>query len=189
MKGVSLMRTGWFKIYRQIENEDWYRKKPFDEAHAFLDLNLIAAYKTSSGVKRGDITISIRKMADRWGWSRGKVERFLHKLAKNGYIVEKRATFRATFRDKNEPGFSFCLSQKPYMREPLSEPLSETKTGPFIRNKDDINQSSLIEKEKTESQNAQALEAERLAQEERNEADDDDEDYVWSYYTEDGELK
>ena len=187
------MRTGWFKIYRQIENEDWYRKKPFDEAHAFLDLNLIAAYKSSEGVNRGDITISLRKLSERWGWSRDKITHFLLILAKNGYVkkrvIEYPTSFPAKNRPKNPPAFCFYLSQKPKSDRPPFRPDFKPKTSPFIRNKDDINQSSLIEKEKTESQNAQALEAERLAQEERNEADDDDEDYVWSYYTEDGELK
>ena len=79
----------WIKLYRQILNHDLYNIKPFDRLHAWIDLLLLAEFKTKRKLwrgsmtefKKGDVNLSIKKLADRWGWSRGKVERFLNNLS------------------------------------------------------------------------------------------------------------
>ena len=79
----------WIKLYRSLLNNDIYLIKPFDRLHAWIDLLLLAENKTHKKLwrgkltefKRGDVNLSIERLAERWGWSRGKVERFLINLS------------------------------------------------------------------------------------------------------------
>lgn len=79
----------WIKLYRSLLNNDLYLIKPFDRLHAWIDLLLLAENKTHKKLwrgkmtefKRGDVNLSIERLAERWGWSRGKVERFLSNLS------------------------------------------------------------------------------------------------------------
>ena len=79
----------WIKLYRQILNNDLYNIKPFDRLHAWIDLLLLAEFKTHKKLwrgsmtefRKGDVNLSIKRLAERWGWSRGKVERFLGNLS------------------------------------------------------------------------------------------------------------
>ena len=79
----------WIKLYRSLLNNDIYLIKPFDRLHAWIDLLLLAENKTHKKLwrgkltefKRGDVNLSIERLAERWGWSRGKVERFLSNLS------------------------------------------------------------------------------------------------------------
>jgi hypothetical protein len=76
---------GWIKIYRSIEDWEFYFDGPFDKAHAWLDLLLMANRepKTISvrgnvvRIERGEIGHSETTLSKRWGWSREKVRRFL----------------------------------------------------------------------------------------------------------------
>lgn len=78
----------WVKIQRSIIDNWVYKQKPFDKCHAWLDLILLAEYKTEKKMwrgsltefKRGDVCLSIEKLAERWGWSRNKVRHFLAQL-------------------------------------------------------------------------------------------------------------
>lgn len=82
------MDKGWIKLYRSITDNGIYSVKPFDKCHAWIDLLLLAEHKTHKKIwrgkmtefKRGDVCLSIERLAERWGWSRGKVERFLSNL-------------------------------------------------------------------------------------------------------------
>lgn len=79
----------WIKLYRSLLNNDLYLIKPFDRLHAWIDLLLLAENKTHQKLwrgkltefKRGDVNLSIERLAERWGWSRGKVERYLSNLS------------------------------------------------------------------------------------------------------------
>ncbi len=79
---------GWIKLYRRIHNNPMWQERPFDRARAWVDLILLANHKDGYlrkrgikiDVKRGQVGWSERALAERWGWSRGKVARFLHEL-------------------------------------------------------------------------------------------------------------
>lgn len=65
-----------------------YFSEPFTRMSAWFDLLLMANYKPSviyvRGIKididRGQIATSSKALAERWRWSRGKVERYLNEL-------------------------------------------------------------------------------------------------------------
>lgn len=81
-----MSNKGWVKIDRGLlDNELWSTPEPFDVRAAWIDLILMANHKDAKifggkDVKRGDVNRSVLFLADRWGWSRGKVRRFLEKL-------------------------------------------------------------------------------------------------------------
>ena len=88
------MNDGYIKLYRQIfENELW-TEKPFSRAQAWIDLLLKANYTAkkcvikgkSITIKRGQLLRAEDNLAEDWGWSRGKVRRFLSYLVKKGNI-------------------------------------------------------------------------------------------------------
>lgn len=83
-----MAKEGWIKLQRTIEDNWVYNQKPFDKCHAWVDLLLLAEHKTHKKMwrgsmtefKRGDVCLSIERLAERWGWSRKKTRHFLEQL-------------------------------------------------------------------------------------------------------------
>ena len=79
---------GWIKLHRRIQDCWIWDEKPFDKPRAWIDLLLLANHADKkimfNGnpliIKRGQYLTSIRKLAERWGWSYDKVSRFLNAL-------------------------------------------------------------------------------------------------------------
>lgn len=96
-----MSEKGWFSIDREIEHSDLWRDKPFARGQAWIDLLLIANHKTKTiffdgrlvEVERGSTITSIRKLGERWGWSRQKVSDFLKILS-----VQERITYEVIHR-------------------------------------------------------------------------------------------
>ena len=92
-------RTGtYIKLDRGIRDSDlWDPKKcgPFSDGHAWVDMLLRANYKqrtirvgrTRVTLEPGSFVTSTRNLADAWGWSVGKVRRFLHELVEDDRIT------------------------------------------------------------------------------------------------------
>lgn len=88
----------FIKIDREIFSHWIWNEKPFSRAQAWIDLIGLANHETKDfmhqGVlvhgKRGNVYRSKLWLADRWGWSRGKVDRFLNILEKENMIQENR---------------------------------------------------------------------------------------------------
>jgi hypothetical protein len=93
------MELGFIKLYRKFQHNDmWREPRMFSRAEAWIDLLFMAAYrdhdKLLNGalheVKRGQIVTTSRELADRWQWSRAKVDNFLksHKKSRNIDILK-----------------------------------------------------------------------------------------------------
>lgn len=75
----------YIKLDRGISDNWVWEQKPFSLGQAWVDLLLMAAWKTSPRnwkgsfitQHRGEVFTSIVALADRWGWDRKKVRRFL----------------------------------------------------------------------------------------------------------------
>lgn len=89
---------GWIKIHRQLAENPLWLIKPFSEGQAWVDLILITTYdegfiKIKNGevlkLKRGECGYSQLTLSERWGWSRGKVKRFLNLLESEKMIQQK----------------------------------------------------------------------------------------------------
>lgn len=93
-----MANVGWIKIHRKIQ-ECWiWQEKPFDKGRAWVDLILLAMHRDKKllvdneviVIERGSFMTSVLKLADRWGWSRNKVLRFLDVLESEQMLNTKR---------------------------------------------------------------------------------------------------
>lgn len=95
------MDKGWIKLNRQIQDHWIWKNHEF--AYAWIDLLLIVNRTEKKilvdekliTVKRGQILTSIKKLADRWGWSRKKAYSFIRVLEKDK-MIDKKSTSRYT---------------------------------------------------------------------------------------------
>lgn len=83
-----MAEIGWIKLHRKLLDSWVWKEKPFDKGRAWVDLLLMAMHCDKKMlvdndviiIPRGALMTSIVKLAERWGWSRGKVMRFLDVL-------------------------------------------------------------------------------------------------------------
>lgn len=89
---------GWIKLHKQIlESKSWQRK-PFDPARAFIDILLRANHKPSTAVikyksyevDRGELLTSEVKLAERFGWSREKLRRWMMELKRDSTLDSRK---------------------------------------------------------------------------------------------------
>ena len=79
-------KTSFFTIDRKLLEDDLWLAEPFTKGQAWLDLIGRASYKDGEKAKRGEILTSERELAERWKWTRKKVQCFLQNLERAGMI-------------------------------------------------------------------------------------------------------
>ena len=100
---------GWISLYRPLTDHWLWDDKPFARGQAWIDILFLANYADRDGIydgmiihkKRGDVNLSIRFLARRWGWSDNKVRRFLDLLEKEKMISQKRNTYGTVITVEN----------------------------------------------------------------------------------------
>ena len=105
------MDKGWIKLNRQIQ-EHWIWSDP-EKLKAWLDLLLLANHETKKvemrdglvSIKRGQFVTSIDKLAQRWGWSKNRVYRFLSVLESDNMVQRKSNRYRTTITIVNYSKF------------------------------------------------------------------------------------
>ncbi|HYF35443.1 MAG TPA: hypothetical protein VD994_09155 [Prosthecobacter sp.] len=78
----------------------WNEDREFSRAEAWLDMIRMATFRDetvliqgrSLSLHVGELAASVRYLNERWGWSKSKVERFLHTLEKNRMIETRTET-------------------------------------------------------------------------------------------------
>lgn len=91
---------GWVSIYREVEEHWIWQEKPFSPGQAWVSIILLMNHKDKkfpfngklTMVKRGSKITSIRKLAERFGWSRSKVCKFLDMLEDDKMVVKNSDT-------------------------------------------------------------------------------------------------
>jgi hypothetical protein len=81
-------KGGWISIYRKLFESDLWLSKPFSKGQAWVDMIGLANFHNSFlfirgikvDLKRGQLAMCETKLAERWGWSRNKVRRYLSLL-------------------------------------------------------------------------------------------------------------
>ena len=98
------MGIGYIKLHRQLQDcWVWMDEKdpePFSRGQAWVDLLMLANHADKKTrvdnrivtIQRGQKLTSIRKLAERWKWSRKKVSNFLDLLESDDMISQERAT-------------------------------------------------------------------------------------------------
>lgn len=91
---------GWICLHRSIQDSWlWENKKDecFSNGQAWIDMILLANHEEKKirlngdivTIERGQFHTSVVKLADRWNWSRNRVNRFLKLLEKDDMIEAK----------------------------------------------------------------------------------------------------
>ena len=91
---------GFIMLDRSILEDEMYFSEKFTRMQAYIDLCLLAAFKSRSFYIRGNkvelqpmqVAKSVRDLADRWQWSVNKVRGYLYELEKGGYIDTQRTS-------------------------------------------------------------------------------------------------
>lgn len=125
---------GYIRLYRDIRSH-WIWSDP-EYLRAWVDLLMMVNHEDKQilfnkkliTVKRGSRITSIRKLAERWGWSRGRVARFLDMLEQDNMIATRRTTQKTLI---NVINYGFYQSEKP-KRGPRMRPPTEPQTEPRI---------------------------------------------------------
>lgn len=116
---MSLTRMGTFiTVPRSIFEDDLFVKETFSRREAFLDLVQKATHEpktvpTRGGsitLQRGQIAVSIRFLASRWGWSCGKVESVLKEYESVNLIERKTDNGTTTISIINYDFFQPCVN-------------------------------------------------------------------------------
>ena len=87
---------GWFSIHRKLLQSPYWLADEFTRGQAWVDLIGLANHKDAKffvrgipvHVKRGQVGWSKKRLAERWKWSRPKVDRFLNRLESEQQIVQ-----------------------------------------------------------------------------------------------------
>lgn len=87
---------GWIKLYRQL-TDNWIWNDP-DKFRAWIDILLMVNHEDREiefnghviTIHAGQKLTSLKKLADRWGWTRNRVDRFLGTLSETGMVTANR---------------------------------------------------------------------------------------------------
>lgn len=85
----------WIKVSRNLLDQPFWNEKPFSKGQAWIDLMLTVHWKTGYdpvGKRKrkalpGQRWITYQALAERWGWPKIDVYRFLHKLAETERVT------------------------------------------------------------------------------------------------------
>ena len=78
----------WIKVNRSILDQPFWKEKPFSKGQAWIDLLLTVHWKNGYDrvgkykrkARAGQLWITYQGLADRWGWHKESVRRFLAQM-------------------------------------------------------------------------------------------------------------
>lgn len=91
------MSKGYIKLHRQLQDCWVWQGERFSRGQAWVDMLLMANHKDVKMplgekieiVKRGQFITSMKKLADKWGWSFNTVKKFLNLLENDNMLTRK----------------------------------------------------------------------------------------------------
>ena len=98
------MPEGWILLHRKLQEcQIWDNSHPFDMRSAWIDLLLLANHRDVEilfdyepiTVKRGQYLTSIRKLCERWSWSKNRVLKYL-RLLENLQMIKRDSNTKRT---------------------------------------------------------------------------------------------
>ena len=132
----------WAKIYRDLLDEELWTSEPFTTGQAWVDLILMANYadteKIYKGklqvVKRGQIATSIRALALRWHWSRGKTNRTIKTFENAKMLTVNRTTNGTIINLENYEKFQSGRTTKPATTSTTTSTTTQSTTSTHNKN-------------------------------------------------------
>lgn len=94
---------GWISLHRRIQKNWVWNEKPFTKGQAWIDILLECNHEDERInikneliiCKRGESVKCLKTWADRWGWNKSKVRRFLT-LLETDTMIERKPTPKTT---------------------------------------------------------------------------------------------
>lgn len=146
------MAYGWISIHRKIQDNIIWNDKPFNRGAAWIDLIMLANHENKKiifngsmvEIKRGEKITSLRKLSERWGWSRGKTKKFLNLLKDENMIEFKTDHQKTTYKIVNYNVYQNEDLDKRATEKPLNDqqkatekPLNDTNNN--VNNVNNVN--------------------------------------------------
>ena len=161
---------GYIKIYRDIREHWIWQEKPYDRARAWIDLIMMANHEPKTilfdgvpmTIDRGQHMTSLSTLAERWGWTRSKVKRFLDVL-KSEHMCNTKRNRRGTLITIVKYGF--------YQDTRNTNRNSKKQKSKLLRNSGEHKQDTKEDTKKKEEYTPTAF----------SEHDDTDEEEGWGY--------
>ena len=112
------MNRNWIKLHRKIRNSKYYPIDNFSKFEAFIDILLMVKWKPGTQefdggqykLDPGEMVTKQRLLANRWGWSIGKVNRFINGKGLNTKQVEEKRNTVAE-HDSGTRGFTQTITK------------------------------------------------------------------------------
>ncbi len=122
--------SGWIKIHRKIMEHKDYFEGSFDRIRAWIDLLLLAEYRPYNKyvrgikieVKRGQVSMSVRELSERWKISDRTVRKFLKEMENEGQISIERSKFVNCINIANYELFQFFNGSESTQQNPNLTP-------------------------------------------------------------------
>ena len=152
------MAYGWISIHRKIQDNIIWNDKPFNRGAAWIDLIMLANHENKKiifngsmvEIKRGEKITSLRKLSERWGWSRGKTKKFLNLLKDENMIEFKTDHKKTTYKIVNYNVYQNEDLDKRATEKPLNDqqratekPLNDTNNN--INNYNNVNNNNGVD--------------------------------------------
>lgn len=113
--------TGWIKIERESFGHDMFEADEFSRRDAWFWLIARAAWKPmrtkikgyAVDLERGELSASVREMAEAWKWSKSRVNRFMAEL-REAEMISVRARSGTTLGQRSSQKMGQTLGQQNY---------------------------------------------------------------------------
>ena len=128
-----MAKEGWIKLHRRLQ-ECWvWDDKPFSKGQAWVDLLLSANHADKKilfngeliTITRGQYMTSVRKLAEKWGWSRNTVLKFLTILESDKMLTRDSDNHRTLLTIENYGVYQSHEDTEKPQGEPHLEPHNE----------------------------------------------------------------
>ena len=116
-------------MYRSVFEK--FKGRP-EDGWAWLWILSRTRYEADGQLKRGEVYISTRRLADVMGWTRPKAQRFIKRLLKGGEI---RSSNRSPNRSPHGRVFSVVRYRELQPSRKRSDPPTDPPTDPLVRKK------------------------------------------------------
>src|SRR5215472_11587505 len=88
---------GFVRIPRSVfDHPLWQKQRKFTPTEALIDLYRLARSLPTEQLKQGEFQCTYQELADRWGWTRGRTQRFMGAREKDQTIIRLNRTVVST---------------------------------------------------------------------------------------------
>ena len=150
---------GFIILPRDIFTDKSFKKGKANETFAFIDLIQLAEYKDvtinikgqSVNLRRGELSTSVRILADRWGWSVNAVSNALHTLERYGKVIRRKSNLTSIISIVNYDQYQPIANAESNADEYADEYADKDKYNKINKRNNIIKKSTNVDKESGEA--------------------------------------